>query len=337
MPPSPSLSSLLDKYWTRFAFSLESTLLTPAPSSDILQAWLSGFPRPQTLFRDATARALEAWAEDTDLPSRCVYGIFDTRGPVSIRGELEEAAKRYLHHLLQAALPPPAEIVQVKDDGRSTLGFGMRSKKEGRKSNWALGGLGNAVNWVPGLGSRPATPTAATRPTEEAMEETPTGTETPTTTSRSRWPSLGLGGLGEAMGSMGTALGLARPTEEGAPPSQEAEGDKQDLPVVTVTSEDSGQDPKEDGSSNIDPAAQPSGPDAQAAAVPHENVETEQANEVQSVTEEHSVLQSPVVLPDLAAAVESEPEVEIGWVGRPIWLGSGERCTERRLTWVIVG
>lgn len=47
------------------------------------------------------------------------------------------------------------------------------------------------------------------------------------------------------------------------------------------------------------------------------------------------VIQTDVILPDLEAA-QAEPDLELVWDSRNIWLHMGEGYEEQHLSWIIV-
>lgn len=373
MPPSPSLSSLLEKYWTRFAFSLEAAYLLSPPSAGLLQTWLGGYAPSSPELSGAASRALETFVEDCDL-EEYIVGIINAPGPLAVRGPgaMDEAGMRYLHHLLEASLPPPVPVEpQGKSDGRSGLGFGIRRKKErdeSRKTSWASFGIGNAVSWVPGIGSRPVTPMPgdegkAPKPqpgvsvggkVAERVSSASSSTTTTATTTATRWPSLGLTGLSEAMGNMGTALGLGTKPADGSRADTPTRGEAGTAAHEGVTEEQrEPADAKIEDSSSSEP---PGGADVSSTLATHESPqvhvsppaeqerepspepsgEAEEHHQDPSASHSHDVLQTSVVLPDLEAAVQTEPEVEIGWESRLVHVVDGEATTRRSLQWVIV-
>lgn len=117
---------MLDKFWTRFAFSFESLFLQPN-----LSTWLGGFPPS----RDD--EAMESYRERF----QGTAGIIDPHGPL-YTAPTDPALVRYLVTVLYASLPPPPELPAVR--------------AEPRKTSWAK----STVSWVPGI-SRSSTPTTA--------------------------------------------------------------------------------------------------------------------------------------------------------------------------------
>jgi hypothetical protein len=370
MPPSASPSALLEKYWTRFAFSLEATYLLSPPSPGLLQTWLGGYATPLPDLSGAASRALETFIEDCDLEEHIV-GIINAKGPLAVRepghSAMDEAGMRYLHHLLEASLPPPAPVEsQSKSDGRSGLGFGIRRKKErdeSRKTSWASFGIGNAVSWVPGIGSRPVTPMPAdegkvSKPQPSAsvggkVAEKVTSASSSTTATATRWPSLGLTGLSEAMGNMGSALGLGTKSTDGSradTPARVENGTAAREDVTEPQREPSEAKPEDPSSEMPGGADVSSTPDTHESPQVHVSPPTERERETTpepsgeaeghhpdtSASHGHDVLQTSVVLPDLEAAVQTEPEVVIGWESRLVNVVDGETTTKRNLQWVIV-
>lgn len=200
-------------------------------------------------------KSLAKYAHRADVLEGSTVGIVRAEGPLSSIGyELApaEAAAlgRYLTSVVGKTLPPPVvATADPKAESRQSLGFSFGRKKhtrtetppdpkpaspvapEPRKTSWGVN-----LAWV-GLGSgapsasttRPATPTqpvpvpipAAAR---VATEEAVSASVSSSSSQKSRWPSLGLGGLGEAVGSMGAALGIGGKTAgEATPPRDSAE------------------------------------------------------------------------------------------------------------------
>jgi hypothetical protein len=59
---------------------------------------------------------------------------------------------------------------------------------------------------------------------------------------------------------------------------------------------------------------------------------------VKTTTTHHHVEQSEVVMPDLAAAVEGDAEVELSWDKKDIWLQVEDAggYEKRRVSWIVV-
>jgi hypothetical protein len=59
---------------------------------------------------------------------------------------------------------------------------------------------------------------------------------------------------------------------------------------------------------------------------------------VKTTNTHHHVEQSEVVMPDLAAAVEGDTEVELSWDKKDIWLEVEDagKYEKRRVSWIIV-
>jgi hypothetical protein len=143
VPPSPSLSTLLDKFWTRFAFSFEAQHITPYPCPDSLSVWLGGYPAPG----DDISRAVDGAVDAVDLDIEgAEIGVVGRDGPLSTRRE-DSALMRYLVNRVQASLPPPITTLDVpKADARQTLGFGLGKRRNGGMGTW-LGGKKHYSFW----------------------------------------------------------------------------------------------------------------------------------------------------------------------------------------------
>ncbi|WVF71198.1 hypothetical protein IAT40_005998 [Kwoniella sp. CBS 6097] len=251
LPVTPTLSSLLDKYFTRFAFQFESEYLSTQPS---LTSWIDGHPAP-SLSEEIVSPLVG------EIPDGSTILIVGPEGPLYLPSlpEAEEEADtqllRYLHKLAQASVPPPhvppsvstATISKPSTDGRQMLGlnFGLADlgigssrrpnthahvhaqvagRDGGRKPSWlTLGG------WVSDI-RRSSTPASASPSNACQTQEVTTAAEATTSSiakgkekessgsgsgSSSKW-GFGLGGLGDAFGGVGTALGLAGPSKSSA-------------------------------------------------------------------------------------------------------------------------
>ncbi len=293
--------------------------------------------------------------EDAELESDFIAGVIGKNGPIHLDDEVDPAMVRYLANLVQASLPPPPVIsdpASVKSDARQTLGFGLgRRKKDhepGRRSSWTN------LGWVPGLGgstlrSSTPTPTSAPATTSRTRESrAATAKEDPTITAKkeTRWPSLGIGGLtglGDAMGTMGTALGFgSSPMDE--PVTKRAEPALHDE-AVDVQTTAIGTDETSTSTIQTTDWNQPSTWADETAEQDRSQAGNEQGREhsgnVEVVEPASShVEQSPVALPDLRAAVQADTQVELTWDGRGVWVrvsSQEEGYVKRRLSWIIVG
>ncbi|WRT66643.1 uncharacterized protein IL334_003602 [Kwoniella shivajii] len=197
LPVSNSLSSTLDKFFTRFAFQFESTHLN-TPS---ITQWVDGYPPPSIssgLF-DEFANCLGA--EDSLI-------VVGQEGPLYVDQSVKDQPLiRYLYNLVQATLPTPVvnQAISIIKEDRQTLGFGLnhlglgRKSQTSRKASWAtLGG------WVPEI-RRSSTPSIKTEP-----DRVEPPLDIARDDSKGKW-GFGLGGLADAMGNVGTAFGLGRP------------------------------------------------------------------------------------------------------------------------------
>ena len=157
----------------------------------------------------------------------------------------------------------------------------------------------------------------------------------------------GLGGLGEAMGSVGTVFGLGgSPRAEGSTPSVEissgstGQGDEQvvqvDVQGRLATAADQASPAKtlvEDSSAQ----QRTSGLDAATQDLDNsDGMHTGASQDVSTVDAAHHVEQSPVALPELEAAVQSNTEIDLTWDHRGVFLNSGDSFHKRRLSWIIV-
>ena len=267
---------------------------------------------------------MEVYREDGELDAECLVGVIGKDGPLYISPEagVDPTMVRFLVNLVQASIPLPSILpdpVSERNDVRQTLGFGLvRRKKDDllRRSSWTN------LNWVPGIprGFSPAP--NRTVPAEiggaSAKEMPP------------RWPSLGLGGLGEAMGNMGTVLGLGSSprSEKGAHMPKSVEQSK----AFRTSSE---------------VQVQPADSDERSFDRNHDQQQREDVAEADSPGDTaengepiiHHVEQSFVALPDLRAAVQVDSEFDLIWDGRGVWIRTSTDATEygkRRLSWTIV-
>ncbi|GMK53911.1 hypothetical protein CspeluHIS016_0104970 [Cutaneotrichosporon spelunceum] len=230
LPPTPSGSSLIERYWTRFAFGFETAYLNPGPAYP-LQAWLGGWPAE--LNDAALSDALVEFAEEDK-----GAGLVSPKRPLMVtapasRGREGEALMRYLLGRLVALPPVPAPKPE-----RLHLGFkfGRRTpvslnkdvlkvaeaNSEPRKTSW---GLASPLSWVGFAASAPAsrtaTPLAVPKPAPTAA--TPSGlsrsvdekskperaTPRPTgATHKPRWHNLGVS-FGDAVGNVGAVFGIS--------------------------------------------------------------------------------------------------------------------------------
>lgn len=225
MPPSSDTSALLDKFWTRFAFTFESTILTRHPDPLGLRIWLGGYPAPALELSIAVDRAIEVFKEDAGCDSEHV-GLIGKDGPLFSQ-HIDAALLRYLVNLVRLSLPPEP-VALVKAAASQTVAD--------RKASWG--------GWVPsmpsiGLVSRSNTPDP-TDPGKIAKQVPAAGNG-----AKSRWSGLGLGGLGDTLGNVGHVFGRSASKSDGTVPGGKARAE----PPEEASSQGSVQDDSE-GSSN---------------------------------------------------------------------------------------
>lgn len=254
---SPSFTSTLDRFWTHFALQFESTFVTPQSDSTGLSTWLGGFAAPSVEVQAAVDRSLQVFGEDTELENVAV-GIIGKNGPLSTPTS-DFALTRYLVGLVRDSLPPPPPIRTLP------------KVQEPRKSSWS--------GWVPDVSSLSLR--SSTLPSATTVAAPPRGREG----KRSRWTGLGLGGLGESLGSVGQALSLGSNKTTIKPA----------ISTSVLTSE----------------------------------------GDAASIVSKPEVQQSDIVLPDLQDA-QVEPELDLAWNERSVWLADGVDYVEKRLISIIV-
>lgn len=264
MPPSPSSSATIDRFWTKFAHSFESIYLSPRHREGVLAAWLDGWPVP-SLPTPALA-----------VGDKEVLGLIGRSGPITPVpagvGVNMAALVRFLVHQLHLALPPlPSALppphptsTPGRDTGieRSALGlgfgFGTNRKKvtaangESRTSSW--------TSWV-GLGTGSNTPTSSSTKAKSAEREREADQ------AGSRWPSFGLAGVGTVFG-----LGPSKATDSTSTPAPA----QPDLSTATTSKPSSltdGQEsqPQEHHSQQVEQTAVAL-PDLEEAVRPQEEV-----------------------------------------------------------------
>ncbi len=227
---------MLERYWTRFAFSYEAAYLSPGPTCP-LQTWLSGQPLE---LDDAPLRdALDALVEGE---GDAGAGLVSPKRPLMVAGaspsgDEGEALMRFLlARLVALPQPPPAPRPE-----RHSLGFGFGRRRppplkkdllkvadEPRKTSW---GLASPLSWVGFAASAPTsrsatpapvpTPTPTVGPGPSGLSKSVGEKEKPepSTPERStprpagaahkpRWPSLGIS-FGDAVGNVGAVFGLS--------------------------------------------------------------------------------------------------------------------------------
>ena len=291
--------------------------------------------------------------KDSAVDAECILGLVNQDGPLHIDRSVDPELVRYLVNLVQSSLPPPAVVPQtaiVKGDMRQSLGFGLGRRNQNdisRKSSWS------SLGWVPGLGSATSRSPASgassvTHPSDRARAPTIENSSKRSRETKPRWPSLGLGGLsglGEAMGSVSTALGmrtsprsdpaaqLARSASPAGPSLQQSprEGVQADcLPSVL------------DGNSQLGISEQATrSPGDQMTSTGQEDA-ADEGSETSTSNDPNVQLvkQSLVALPDLRAAVQADSQIELTWDGRGVWFrpqpDDDDAYIKRRLTWILV-
>ncbi|OCF39800.1 hypothetical protein I317_06409 [Kwoniella heveanensis CBS 569] len=374
LPASPAFSSLLDRYFTRFAFQFESEYLSTSPT---LSSWIAGRPAP-SLPKDTVAPIRKELLEASHL------FIVGPDGPLYLYPAAKECdgpLLKYLHKLVQASLPPPhlpppitpSTTSRPPTDGRQmlVLNFGLpdlgigssrkpathghaRTKRDGggRKTSWAtLGG------WVPDI-RRSSTPVSSpSLSTEAAQARTPVKAATEAdiddnskgsdyakgdkaASSASKW-GFGLGGLGDAFGGVGTALGLAGPSRN----------DRFNA-VPTEQSPPTGASARKEHVVTSDQATEISHGSSQASALLTQNPPdalTPNAATVHSIKGEEAAVhveEDKVSIAELEAA--AEPDEELEWDRKWVWVARKENrrsredsdgvnigYVRRRLRWIV--
>ncbi|KAK8864661.1 hypothetical protein IAR55_001911 [Kwoniella newhampshirensis] len=326
-PPSSTTSSLLDKYFTRFAFSFESTYLTSPPS---LSTWICGYPSSSSSspsIDDVVAPFRQVVNQDCD-----IY-IIGKDGPL-YGSTSDQALIRYLLNLVQASLPQLSIATDPslpRTDTRSSLGFGLlgrgRKKDDLRKASWTTLSL---ANWVPDI-RRTSSPLpdqgkvsdqTAVPPSENTMND-----------SKGKW-GFGLGGLGDVVGSVGTAFGRG-----GGAPRESVHISKEHSGPKSASSNATEEDVK------VSVERDTSGPGVETTRLPASPMPVKPQETVSSVepnmnasskeqTDPHHVEQSDVSLPELESAVE--PSVDLEWDDRSMWLLSDDDTFQNRtICWII--
>lgn len=307
----------------------------PSPSPTLLSDWLGGYPAPSGDVLQGVSRAVGVFREDSEVDADYVIGVIGGDGPIHIDFEVDQAMVRFLVNLVLVSLPPAPAIPDptMRSDARQTLGFGLGRRKDdpGRRSSWSN------LGWVPGLSagtSRNSTPVPASVAGEGSKEKT-------------RWPSLGLGGLGsglrEAMGSVGTALGLGSSprTDQAVEPGNQAPTARNVLTPLPPLSNRAGSGLRGSGlKDQVESALEVSEPRGEArdpAQQPSASDNT--GNTTHADLASDHVQQSSVALPDLRAAVQADSQADLTWDGRSVWVSSrpsGKDYLKRRLSWIIV-
>ncbi|WVQ79599.1 hypothetical protein IAT38_001699 [Cryptococcus sp. DSM 104549] len=356
VPPTPSTSSLLDKYFTRFSLNFESSFIS-SPLS--ISTCLGGFPASPIPSLEATASSFF-----TNLDSGSQLYIIGKDGPLSIQSpSADPALTRYLVQLVQASLPPPPvpdDPPASKFDGRQTLGFGLsglglgRRKKEGsrekdkkeeeRKASWVtLGGwvpdLRRVSSPAPSLGSQAGKDGVQPGNEGEGKPSQSAGTS-PTKDGKNKW-GFGLGGLGDAVGSVGTVFGLGGPgkeTEEAAKEVKVGSGNEELGEGHTSSVQPDAPGEEESTPTLEQPLSAPTASCAKPADIPLPTSATPSITgdaPAPPPTKPH-LEPADISLPELEEAVK--PDVELEWDSRVIWVPTTDGSSEeRRLCWIIRG
>ncbi|WWC94532.1 hypothetical protein V866_001378 [Kwoniella sp. B9012] len=262
--PSAPLSTILDKYFTRFAFQFESTYL----SSPSLTNWLEGYP-----LISLSADLIEEYQSNVE-GSLIVVG---PKGPLYKDEVVDDPALiRYLHNLVQSTLPPPVISQPIPTSGdRHTMSFGLnlgigglgRKTQSSRKSSWTtLGG------WVPEIRRSSTTSSTPISPQPDITAKLEDGVDE---ARKGKW-GFGLGGIGDAMGNVGNVFGLARAS---TPSSAQVDSQDKQEPITTSTSRDGQESPTYDNNRtyHVEPALVVV-EELEAAVKPDEEIEWEGKN-----------------------------------------------------------
>ncbi|KIR59309.1 hypothetical protein I314_04824 [Cryptococcus bacillisporus CA1873] len=365
-PLTSAGSSLIDKYFTRFAFNFESACLS-FPS---LSQWIGGFPPPS----NNTIDQLLQFFKGSNGTNSDIY-VVGKDGPLAIGSEStpDPALLRYLVHLVQASLPQPVPPINVtaatkqersRPLGLSLLGLGTMKKKkdEARKASWAtLGG------WAPDLRligvSNPGSAKQETSTTSERVniedDKKPSNGSGSTAEKKDSW-AFGWGAIGDAVESVGTVFGLggAQPVKAPAATSGAIHGASE--AVVSSTLEDNvvprhpsdaSIHKKDDGveakrilsevgipeiQSSSHTIDSNNSKDQVATAAPNICLSSSNLDEhaTSQVTTNENVQPSNVSIPELEDA--AEPDVEIDWDNRAAWIVCADGVLERRkICWII--
>ncbi|WVQ77799.1 hypothetical protein IAR50_007489 [Cryptococcus sp. DSM 104548] len=349
-PLTPSTSSTVDRFFTRFAFEYEASHVSGPPS---LEKWMDGFPLVHVSLDEAVERLLKEWGETYPMM------IVGKDGPLHISAESPDLPLlRHLTHLVQLSLPPPPpeSTKAAKSEQTSSLGFGLLSlgagKKKGpidvekgRKASWP------SLGWVPDLRrvSTPSLPSLPALYNTSTPQPQPSAALPPVAESsrggagkdKKPW-DFGLGAIGDAVGNVGTVLGLPGLPEKsnklGAGVSAEATGEASGAaPESAEQTNDATIVPPTPAQNPETPDTAPEVPDTELPQVAKElnPAENEEAQEGQ-------VEASDVSLPELAEAVQADEGME--WDDRLVWVaapfdGCADReeggLEEKRLCWVI--
>ncbi|XAO27403.1 hypothetical protein I312_106257 [Cryptococcus bacillisporus CA1280] len=313
-PLTSAGSSLIDKYFTRFAFNFESACLS-FPS---LSQWIGGFPPPS----NNTIDQLLQFFKGSNGTNSDIY-VVDKDGPLAIRSEStpDPALLRYLVHLVQASLPQPVPPINVtaatkqersRPLGLSLLGLGTMKKKkdEARKASWAtLGGWAPDLRLIgvsnPGSAKQEASTTSERVNIED--DKKPSNGSGSTAEKKDSW-AFGWGAIGDAVESVGTVFGLggAQPVKAPAATSGAVHGAKDSIGNQVATA-------------------------APNICLSSPNLDEHATSQV---TTNENVQPSNVSIPELEDA--AEPDVEIDWDNRAAWIVCADGVLERRkICWII--
>ncbi|KAL7422001.1 hypothetical protein Q5752_003774 [Cryptotrichosporon argae] len=348
LPPTPTFSSTIDNFFTRFSHQLDDQIASPS-----LVRWLGGLA-PCPALTPAAEAALIALAG----PGAAV-GVLRPVGPVAVPPKTGPLT-RYLMSVVEASVPAPAP-------GRPN----RVEKKEERKASWAL-------NWI-GSPSRSGTPVEGSPSrAPEGLTKDVAGKEAEK--KGRKWLGMGtigigglaglggLGGIGSGIGTgigdavngmgaavsgvgaavtgMSAALKLGKGKDE--PAGEIAE------PGVTTSEPGSGE-----AETAVDVASAPN--DASVEGAPDaESTASQQtiASDAEVPENQERVAAEPTVvraLDDAISTAVAEPTdavvdaavdvaqlelaetegVEMTWDGRDVWIESEDAWERRRVVWVI--
>lgn len=331
------------RFWSKLAVSFDQKILN-VQAEEALRQWMGGFTVPTDPMSSRGMNALSAVREQPGFTKSSRIGLMTASGPINeTAAPCDPPLLRFLLRQLIAALPPatPGKN-ELPDSGsqRQPVGFGfsLRRKRDPsglsvespaageRKSSWHLG-LGNAAAWIPGIGSsRSPTPTPTSAPAQStrgkmgaherqhSSASSIDGRGRPAEGSgpgegKTRWPSWGLGGIGDAVDTIGAAIGLGTSPVAGSTVPAAAEANDRTAFAETVKQPKGGdRQPDQRSATGLDHTK------AEDAVDPH------------------------VDLPDLKEAVGSDTASQYEWDHRQIWASDGDsgEVFKSHLRWIIV-
>lgn len=340
-------TSILDKFWTRFAFVYENDIISAPTNLDVsIPAHL--VPAPETSL--AACRVLEMFMEDIEVPTgsqlESESGSPSTSDPAGVESlqcgvitrtgplystDCDPALSRYLTSLAIASAPPPV----VHLDARSTLGHGSRrdtANFRDRKTSWGMS-MGLGMGWVPTLpGMTPRSVTPVGRDDARSIRSVASGSEVGEPgvveardasgkEGKGKW-GFGLSslGLGEAMGSVGTVFGLGASAHPGGTVKSTSSGVHSNRPSLSSLA-DGRPVGKEPTSADAD-----SGEGATVAVSAIDDAETPHAAAAaEPIISDAIVTTTTVHRPELGDRLESSLATEIDTLHLrpPVPLGSG--------------